>query len=67
MRTIAIVLGLAFAVLAIVYWVLPAGSLPSFLPGYEAGSSHVHLKHGGAAAVVAVLLFAFVWYQGRRP
>src|SRR5262245_52186728 len=29
MRTLAIVLGLAFAVIAIVYWLVPAGSLPS--------------------------------------
>ena len=29
MRTLAIVLGLVFAVIAIVYWLVPAGSLPS--------------------------------------
>ena len=54
MRSVAIILGLAFAVVAIVYWVLPAGLLPAFFPGYEAGSSHIHVKHGIAAALLAV-------------
>ena len=65
MRTIAIVLGLAFLALAIVYWVVPAGSLPSFVPGFEAGGTRIHLKHGIAAVVVAVALFGFSWYAGR--
>jgi hypothetical protein len=65
MRTLAMVLGLAFAVIAIVYWLAPAGSLPSVFPGFEAGSPHVHVKHGLAAAVVAVVLFAVAWYAGR--
>ncbi len=65
MRTIAIILGLAFLALAVVYWVVPAGSLPSFVPGFEAGVTKTHLKHGIAAAVVAVVLFGFGWYAGR--
>src|SRR5262249_54125123 len=65
MRTLAIVLGLAFAVIAIVYWLVAAGSLPSVFPGFEAGSPRVHLKHGLAAAAVAVVLFAIAWYAGR--
>jgi hypothetical protein len=65
MRSVAVVLGLAFAALAIVYWTMPAGSLPSFVPGFEAGSTLVHVKHGIAAAVAAVLFFALAWYLGR--
>lgn len=65
MRAIAILLGLAFAALAIVYWTMPAGSLPSFVPGFEAGSTLVHVKHGIAAAAAAVLCFAVGWYTGR--
>ena len=65
MRTLAIVLGLAFAAVAIVYWLVPAGSLPSVFPGFEAGSTRVHVKHGLAAAAVAVVLFAVAWYAGR--
>jgi hypothetical protein len=65
MRIIAIILGLAFAAVTIVYWTMPAGSLPSFLPGFEAGSTLVHVKHGIAAAAAAVLCFAVGWYAGR--
>ena len=65
MRAGATVLGLAFVALAIAYWVIPAGSLPSFIPGFEAGSTQVHLKDGIAAAVAAALLFGFGWYAGR--
>jgi hypothetical protein len=65
MRIVAVLLGLVFAALAIVYWTMPAGSLPGFLPGFEAGSTLVHVKHGIAAAVVALLCFAFGWYSGR--
>ena len=65
MRAIAIVLGLAFAAIAVIYWVLPAGSLPGFFPGFQAGSSHIHVKHGVAAAVISLILLAFAWYAGR--
>ena len=66
MRTAAILLGLLFFVVAIIYWVVPADSLPGFFPGFEPGLSRVRLKHGIAAAVVGVLLFAVAWYAGRR-
>jgi len=65
MRMPAVILGVLFAVIAIVYWVLPAGSLPTFFPGYEAGSMHVHMKHGVLAAVAAILFFVAAWYAGR--
>ncbi len=55
MRNAAIVLGLIFALVALVYWLVPA----------EAGGTRIHVKHGVAAAVVAVILFAFAWYAGR--
>jgi hypothetical protein len=65
MRAVAAILGLAFAAVAIVYWTMPAGSLPSFLPGFEAGSAVVHMKHGLAAAAAALVCFAIGWYTGR--
>ena len=66
MKAIAIVLGLVFLAVAVVYFVLPAGSLPSFFPGYLAGSALIHVKHGIASAAVAVVLFGIAWYVGRR-
>ena len=65
MNTAALILGVLFLILAIVYFVVPAGSLPSFLPGFEAGVDRVHMKHGLASLVVAVVLFAVAWYTGR--
>ena len=65
MRAVAIILGLALIAVAIVYWVVPAGSLPSFVPGFEAGSDRVHMKHGIAAAVAAIVVFAIGWFAGR--
>ena len=46
----AVILGVVFLAIAIVYWTTDAGSLPSFFPGHEAGSTHIHFKHGLAAA-----------------
>ena len=66
MRTAAILLGLLFFAVAIIYWVVPADSLPGFFPGFEPGLNRVRLKHGIAAAVAGVLLFAVAWYAGRR-
>ena len=59
----AVLLGILFLVIAVIYLVEPAGSLPSFFPGHEAGSSHHHAKHGIAAFVVALACFVFAWFQ----
>ena len=60
---IAAVLGIVLLVLTAVYWIEPAGSLPAFVPGYEAGSQHVHFKHGIGTLILALALFAFAWFQ----
>jgi hypothetical protein len=59
----AVLAGLVLLAIAIVYFVEPADSLPSFFPGHEAGSSHHHTKHGIAALVVALGCFVFAWFQ----
>ena len=60
---LAAVLGIVLIVIAVVYWVEPADSLPSFFPGHEAGSDHHHVKHGIAALAVALAAFAYAWFQ----
>ena len=60
---IAGLLGLVFLALAVLYWLTPAGDLPSFLPGFEAGVARVHYKHGLGSLIVALALFAFAWFQ----
>jgi hypothetical protein len=59
----AIVLGVAFVVIGIVYWIEPAGSLPSFFPGHAGGSGHHHVKHGIASFLLGVALLVFAWFQ----
>jgi amino acid permease len=59
----AVLIGLLLLVVAVIYLVEPAKSLPSFFPGHAAGSSHHHVKHGIAAFVVALAAFAFAWFQ----
>ena len=59
----AAVVGVLLLVVAVVYWVEPASSLPSFFPGHEAGSGHHHVKHGIAAFLVGLALLAFAWFQ----
>jgi amino acid permease len=66
MKIIAYILGILLIIVAVVYFVLPADSLPSFFPGHVAGSSHMHYKHGIVAAVVGVILLAVGWFMGRR-
>jgi hypothetical protein len=60
---LAVVVGLALIVVAVVYWAEPAKSLPGFLPGHEAGSSHHHVKHGIAAFFVGLACLAFAWFR----
>lgn len=59
----AVIVGIALLVLTGVYWLEPAGSLPVYLPGYEAGSAHVHFKHGLGTLILALALFAFAWFK----
>ena len=66
MKIIAYVLGILAILIAVVYFLVPAGSLPSFMPGYFAGSSHVHLKHAVGAAVVGIVLLGIGYVMGRR-
>jgi hypothetical protein len=65
MRMLAYLLAIICVILAVMYYVMPAGNLPTFMPGYLAGSSHVHLTHALAAAVAAVVLFVLGWFFGR--
>jgi uncharacterized RDD family membrane protein YckC len=60
---IAAIAGILLIALAIYYWAVPAGSLPSWLPGHEAGSSHHHFKHGLASFLVGAALLIFAWFQ----
>ncbi len=64
--SISIILGLIFVAVAIYYWMVPAGSLASFMPGYLDGSTQIHFKHGLASLIVGILLFIFAWFKSAK-
>ena len=59
----ATVAGIALIVLALIYWAEPAKSLPSLMPGHEAGSNHHHYKHGIAAFLLGLGALVLAWFQ----
>jgi hypothetical protein len=66
MRLVAYILALLCVAAALAYFFVPAGSLPTFMPGFEAGSAHIHIKHAVIAVVAAVVLFVIARLIGRR-
>jgi hypothetical protein len=66
MKGIAYLLGALLIVVAAIYLLVPADSLPSFFPGYEAGLTRTRMKHGLAAGAVGIVLFAIGWFVGRK-
>lgn len=65
MRMLAYVLAIICIIAAVMYFVMPAGQLPTFMPGYLAGSAHIHKTHALAGIVAAVILFLLGWFAGR--
>jgi hypothetical protein len=63
----AVLLGIVFLAIAVVYFVSTAHGLPSFFPGHVGASSseahHHHAKHGIAALVLAAVCLVFAWFQ----
>jgi len=66
MKMIAYLLAIVCVIAAVMYFVMPAGQLPTFMPGYVLDSTHIHRTHGIAAAVAAIVLFGIGWFSGRR-
>ena len=65
-RTIlAVILGiiaLLFIVVAIIYIVTPADSLPSFIPGHIAGSTGHHPLKATGSIVVGIVFAVGAWF-----
>jgi len=66
MRLLAYLVAIICIIAAVMYFVMPAGQLPTFMPGYEAGSAHIHTKHAIIALVLGVILGVIGWFVGRR-
>jgi amino acid transporter len=59
---LAIVGAVLLFVVAAIYWIEPAKSLPGFVPGHQAGSSHHHFKHGLAAFLLGAGCLVVAWF-----
>jgi hypothetical protein len=66
MKTVAYLVGALLIIIAVVYFLVPADSLPSWMPGHEAGMARIRMKHGFAAGAAGIVLFAIGWFVGRR-
>ena len=65
MRLAAYLLAVILIVVAAIYLLLPADSLPAFFPGHEAGLTRIRMKHGIAAGAAGVILLLVGWFVGR--
>jgi len=60
---LALILGLIFIILGVVYSTHTADTLPHFVPGYDAGLTTKHIKHAIASFVLAIGSFIWAWFQ----
>ena len=58
------IVGVLLLILALIYVVTPAGSLPSFIPGHIQGSTGHHPLRAGVALVVGLVLLGGAWWLG---
>jgi amino acid permease len=66
MKLIFTLIGIALIIVAVVYLVLPADQLPSFMPGHVDGLARVRMKHGVLAGGFGVVFLIVGWFMGRR-
>jgi hypothetical protein len=68
-RVALAIAGLGALALPVMYFTIPAGSLP--LPdalGHQVGSQAIHIKHGIAALVLGLVCWVLCWDMGpSRP
>jgi amino acid permease len=56
------IIGILLIILALIYVVTAAGSLPSFIPGHINGSSGHHPLRAGVALIVGLVLLGGAWW-----
>ncbi len=59
-----VVVGVVFLGFAVLYWTVPAASLPHSVPGYLADSPKLHFKHGLGSLLLALGAFVYAWFSG---
>lgn len=63
---IAIVAGVLFLVVAVIYFTQPAKSLPNFFPGFDPAITKTHFKHGIGALFLGLGAFVFAWFKSGK-
>jgi hypothetical protein len=66
MKAIVTILGVVLIIVAAMYFLVPADSLPTFFPGHETGLMRVRAKHGMLAGGLGIVLLAASWFMRRR-
>jgi uncharacterized membrane-anchored protein YitT (DUF2179 family) len=66
MKAIVIVIGVILIVIAAVYFLVPADSLPTFFPGHETGLTRIRTKHGMLAGALGIVSLVLGWWMGRK-
>lgn len=65
MRMLAYLLAIVCLAAAAMYYTIPAGQLPAFIPGHLEGSAHIHKAHAYVAVATAVILLVLGRVFGR--
>jgi hypothetical protein len=66
MKAIVTILGVVLIIVAAMYLLVPADSLPTFFPGHETGLMRVRAKHGMVSGALGIILLGASWFMGRR-
>jgi uncharacterized membrane-anchored protein YitT (DUF2179 family) len=66
MKAIITIVGVILIVVAAVYFLVPADTLPSFFPGHETGLARIRVKHGLLSGGLGIVLLIVSWFMGRR-
>jgi len=63
---IVLIVGVVAIIAGVIYLAVPAGSLPSFIPGHLAGVTAKHGNRGVAGVLLGIVLVAMAGVLGRR-
>ena len=66
MKAIVTILGVVLLIVAAMYFLVPADSLPTFFPGHETGLMRIRAKHGMLSGAIGIVLLIASWFTGRR-
>jgi hypothetical protein len=65
MKMLAYILAVVCVTIAVMYFILPRESLPTFLPGYKLGADKVYYLHG-VAALTGAVFFVLIGLSVKR-